>query len=197
MHRRPPSGGGKRNNRLALLAIVISICATSQRARIKRTGRYVYCLPRGVYAANYLLNSQSRYSCRANFSFIVNAACLKLRPTMIHFEARGKVAASNSTNAVSFSSELITNRSLSPRCALAIQIIRPSESMAEAQPKLHPALWRLSAMISQYFTHWIVPVFLFRQKRQNGIGTEWRGHSDGKNCTCSPWHKPARSRWLS
>jgi hypothetical protein len=36
-------------------------------------------------------------------------------------------------------------------------------------------------MISQYFTHWIVPVFLFRQQRQNGIGTERRGNSDSKN----------------
>ena len=124
MHRRPPSGGGKRNNRLALLATVISIRAKSQRAQIKRAGRYVHCLPRGVYAANYLPNPQNRYSCKANFSLIVNAACLKLRPTMIHFEARGEVAASNSTNAVSFSSELITNRSLSPRCALAIQTVR-------------------------------------------------------------------------
>jgi hypothetical protein len=26
----------------------------------------------------------------------------------------------------------------------------PSESMAETQPKLHPALWTLSAMISQF-----------------------------------------------
>jgi len=124
MHRRPPSGGGKRNSRLALLATVISIRAKSQRAQIKRAGRYVHCLPRGVYAANYLPNPQNRYSCKANFSLIVNAACLKLRPTMIHFEARGEVAASNSTNAVSFSSELITNRSLSPRCALAIQTVR-------------------------------------------------------------------------
>jgi len=37
---------------------------------------------------------------------LLTLACLKLRPTMIHFEARGKVAASNSTNTVSFSSEL-------------------------------------------------------------------------------------------
>jgi hypothetical protein len=93
MHRRPPSGGGKRNSRLALLATVISSRAKSQRSRIERAGRYVYCLPRGVYAANYLPNPQNRYSCRANFSLIVNAACLNLRPTMIHFEARGKVAA--------------------------------------------------------------------------------------------------------
>ena len=45
MHRRPPSGGGKRNSRLALLATVISIRAKSQRARIKRAGRYVYVCP--------------------------------------------------------------------------------------------------------------------------------------------------------
>ena len=40
----------------------------------------------------------------------LSAACLKLRPTMIHFEARGKVAASNSTNAVSFSSACTMKR---------------------------------------------------------------------------------------
>ena len=31
-------------------------------------------------------------------------------------------------------------------------IVRPSESTAETQPQLHPALLRLSATISQYFT---------------------------------------------
>jgi hypothetical protein len=45
-----------------------------------------------------------------------------------------------------------TKRFPSPRCASAIQIVRHSESMAETQPKLQPASWRLSAMISQYFT---------------------------------------------
>jgi hypothetical protein len=40
----------------------------------------------------------------------------------------------------------------SSRCASAIQIVRPLESIAETQPQLHPALLRLSAMISQYFT---------------------------------------------
>ena len=39
----------------------------------------------------------------------------------------------------------------SSRCASAIQIVRPLESIAETQPKLQPALLRLSAMISQYF----------------------------------------------
>jgi hypothetical protein len=39
------------------------------------------------------------------------------------------------------------NRFPSSRWASAIQIVRPSESTAETQPKLHPALLRLSAMI--------------------------------------------------
>jgi hypothetical protein len=39
MHRRPASGGGKRNSRLTSLATVISIRAKSQRAQPKRAGR--------------------------------------------------------------------------------------------------------------------------------------------------------------
>jgi hypothetical protein len=38
------------------------------------------------------------------------------------------------------------------RCTSASQITRPCESTVETQPQLHPALLRLSAMISQYFT---------------------------------------------
>jgi hypothetical protein len=45
-----------------------------------------------------------------------------------------------------------TKRFPSPRCASATKIVRPSESMAETQPQLQPALVRLSAMISQDFT---------------------------------------------
>jgi hypothetical protein len=45
-----------------------------------------------------------------------------------------------------------TKRFPSSRCASAIQIIRPLESIAETQPQLQPALLRLPAMISQYFT---------------------------------------------
>ena len=37
------------------------------------------------------------------------------------------------------------------RCASAIQIVRPLESIAETQPQLQPALLRLSAIISQFF----------------------------------------------
>jgi len=46
------------------------------------------------------------------------------------------MADSSSINAVSFSSERATKRFPSPRCASAIQIVRPLESIAEAQPKL-------------------------------------------------------------
>src|SRR5215471_6240899 len=59
-------------------------------------------------------------------------------------------ATPSSRNAVSFSSARTTKRFPS-RCASAIQIVRPSRSTAEIQPKLQPALLRLSAMISQYF----------------------------------------------
>ncbi len=55
-------------------------------------------------------------------------------------------------NAVSFSSACTTKRFPSSRCASTIQIVRPLESIAETQPQLQPALLRLSAMISQYFT---------------------------------------------
>src|SRR5262249_35611491 len=37
----------------------------------------------------------------------------------------------------------------SPRCVSATQIVRPSRSRAEIQPKLHPALLRSSEMISE------------------------------------------------
>src|SRR5206468_4141358 len=53
-------------------------------------------------------------------------------------------------NAVSFSSARTTKR-LSSRCASAIQIVRPLESIVETQPQLQPVLLRLSAIISQFF----------------------------------------------
>jgi len=57
----------------------------------------------------------------------------------------------SSANAVSFSFARTTKRFPSSRCASAIQIVRPLESIAETQPQLQPALLRLSAMISQSF----------------------------------------------
>ena len=66
--------------------------------------------------------------------------------------ANACVILSSSRNALSISSDRTTNLLPSSRCASTIQIIRPSLVIAERQPQLHPALLRLSAMISQYFT---------------------------------------------
>ncbi len=51
-----------------------------------------------------------------------------------------RVADSSSANAVNFSSARTTKRFPSSRCGSAIQIVRPSESTAETQPQLQPAL---------------------------------------------------------
>ena len=61
-------------------------------------------------------------------------------------------AASSSTNAVNFSSARTTKRFPSSRCASAIKVVRPLGSTVATHPQLQPALLRLSAMISQYFT---------------------------------------------
>jgi hypothetical protein len=58
--------------------------------------------------------------------------------------------ASRSRNAVSFSWARTTKRFPSSRCASAIQIVRPLESIVETQPQLQPALLRLSAISSAY-----------------------------------------------
>ena len=63
-----------------------------------------------------------------------------------------RIADSNSTNAVSFSSACTTKRFPSSRCPSRIHYRSPFEWRAEIQRKLHPALLSLSAIISQYFT---------------------------------------------
>jgi hypothetical protein len=64
-----------------------------------------------------------------------------------------RIANSSSTKTQSIFHPLAQRKRFpSPRCASTIQIVRPRESMAEIQPKLQPALLRLSAIISQYFT---------------------------------------------
>jgi hypothetical protein len=68
----------------------------------------------------------------------------------IELTANSCIVLCSSQNAVSFSSARTTNR-VPLRCASTIQILRPLESIAETQPQLHPALLRLSAIISQYF----------------------------------------------
>src|SRR5262249_2268163 len=64
----------------------------------------------------------------------------------LSYRLPARIADSSSRKAVSFSSARTTKRFPSSRCASAIQIVRPSESMAETQPKLHPALLRSSAI---------------------------------------------------
>jgi hypothetical protein len=44
------------------------------------------------------------------------------------------------------------------------KLVRPSESIAETQPQLHPALLKLSAIISQYRTLVILPFLLSTQQ---------------------------------
>ena len=55
-----------------------------------------------------------------------------------------QTALSNSRNAVRISSARTTKRFPSSRCASAIQIVRPLESISETQPQLQPALLRFS-----------------------------------------------------
>jgi len=72
--------------------------------------------------------------------------------SMARFDFYGltvRIADSSSINALNFSFARTTKRFPSPRCASAIQIVRPLESIAETQPQLQPALLRFSAMISQ------------------------------------------------
>src|SRR5262245_54039250 len=70
---------------------------------------------------------------------------------------QARIADSSSTKAVSLSSVRTMNRFQIAPMRVTIQILRPCTSKADTQPQLHPALLRLSAMISQYrFTHSIV-----------------------------------------
>src|SRR5437764_566504 len=62
------------------------------------------------------------------------------------------MAACSSKNAVSLSSARTVKRWPSGAYASAVKSTRPLESLSDEQPQLNPALLRLSAMISQYFT---------------------------------------------
>jgi hypothetical protein len=74
----------------------------------------------------------------------------------------------SSANALIFSSERRMKRLPSSRCASAIQIVRPSESMAEIQPTFKLALLTLSAMVSSTSS----ADALFHIIRYNGVATE-------------------------
>ena len=78
-----------------------------------------------------------------------NLPALSRNQWLAHSHSSSRLAASTSTKAVNFSSARAQPNVPLLRCASAIQIVRPLESMAETQPQLHPALLRLSAIISQ------------------------------------------------
>jgi hypothetical protein len=83
--------------------------------------------------------------------------------------AQLQIADSSSKNAASFSSARTTKRFPSPRCASAIQIVRPSESIAETQP-LTPT--GFAELIGYHFplAHFeIVPVLVSTQQSQNDM----------------------------
>ena len=52
-----------------------------------------------------------------------------------------------------------------------MQIVRPSRSGAETQPQLHPALLRLSGMISQSFTNPTISVVVLNRFTTHGAGS--------------------------
>src|SRR5215471_16009894 len=66
------------------------------------------------------------------------------------------------------------NRFPLSRCASVIQIVRPSESTAEPQPKLQPRFLRLSAMISQYFTAVYPTLPFFSKPRSPEKDRSWQ-----------------------
>jgi hypothetical protein len=61
------------------------------------------------------------------------------------------------------------NEMLSVVAMSAIQIVRPAESRAETQPQLHPALLRLSAMISQYFSRHFSEIKRLRERVHSAV----------------------------
>src|SRR6266481_2228589 len=70
----------------------------------------------------------------------LDAACQQRK--LGHYPLPARTADSSSTNAVHFPSARTTKRIPSSRCASAIQIVRPLESIADTQPQLHNALLR-------------------------------------------------------
>jgi hypothetical protein len=70
-----------------------------------------------------------------------------------------------SRNVIPCSSASTTIRFPLSRCASAIQMARPLESIAKTQPQLQPTWLRLSAIISWYFACRIVALLISTQKR--------------------------------
>jgi hypothetical protein len=71
----------------------------------------------------------------------LTASSLSKIPTVCQVNSpQPRIADSSSTKAVSFSSACTTKRFSLSRCASAIQIVRPLESIVATQPQLQPAL---------------------------------------------------------
>jgi hypothetical protein len=88
-----------------------------------------------------------------------------------------RIADSSSIKAVSFSSACTTKRFPSSRCASAIQIVLPLESIAETQSQLQPALLRLSPMISDTLLNDFAPCGKLNPKwRTNHGGSVFLSH---------------------
>src|SRR6266542_1170358 len=87
------------------------------------------------------------HSARANFPFGTNPACEKPyggKRKPFFSEPGLRLLPITKQNA---SSARTTKRFPSPRCASAIQIVRPQESTADTQPQLQPASLRLSVAL--------------------------------------------------
>jgi hypothetical protein len=103
----------------------------------------------------------------------------KISPACQDNLLQARVADSSSRNVVSFSSACTTKRSPSSRARL----VRPRESTVVTQLQLQPALLRLSAMISQYFT------------RQDSL-CKFRSTRERRTSTQLKAQQLRRRRWL-
>jgi hypothetical protein len=74
-----------------------------------------------------------------------------------------RIADSSSINAVSFSSARTMKRFPSPRCASAIEMVRPSRSKAATQLKFHPAF--LEVVGDDFLVFHTLPSSAFMMKR--------------------------------
>jgi len=70
-----------------------------------------------------------------------------------------------------------THNETLPIAAMRVQIVGPQESIAETQPQLHPALLRLSAIISQYFMRdRLLPFLLDKSGKLSSVDLPKRGN---------------------
>jgi len=104
----------------------------------------------------------------------------KITPACQDNSPEAWIAHSSSINAVNLSSARTTKRFPSSRCASAIQIFRPLESIAETQPQLHPVL-RIVDHLRRRFVQFKLGAHLLQASTQRfmkpriGGGNAWPG----------------------